>query len=161
MKATYIQPHIRKILKKLVGQGYKLKAQHNNEDWGNALENAEELLIDKRTLDNLDDYYIDELVDIRAKSRENKEWELADRLRNYLDSKSVIIMDTKNGQEVHYLPNNQTREDLVNRINADKKALSMHEAWLYSMKSSGKSKKKVVKKKKNYREVDGILIQKK
>ena len=70
-------------------------------------------------------------------------------------------MDTKNGQEVHYLPNNQTREDLVNRINADKKALAMHEAWLYSMKSSGKSKKKVVKKKKNYREVDGILIQKK
>ena len=71
MKATYIQPHIRKILKKLVGQAYKLKAQHNNEDWRNALENAEELLIDKRTLDNLDDYYIDELVDIRAKSREN------------------------------------------------------------------------------------------
>ena len=161
MKATYIQPHIRKILKKLVGQAYKLKAQHNNEAWRNALENAEELLIDKRTLDNLDDNYIDELVDIRAKSRENKDWELADRLRNYLDGKSVIIMDTKNGQEVHYLPNNQTREDLVNRINADKKALAMHEAWLYSMKSSGKSKKKVVKKKKNYREVDGILIQKK
>jgi cysteinyl-tRNA synthetase len=78
--------NLRKILKKLVGEGYKLKAQHNNTDWKNALENAEALLIDKRTLDNLDDYYIDELVDIRSKARDNKDWELADKLRNYLDT---------------------------------------------------------------------------
>lgn len=161
MKSIYIQPHIRKILKKIVGQGYKLKAQHSNDEWRDALENAEELLIDRRTLDNLDDYYIDELVDIRAKARNNKDWELADKLRNYLDSKSVIIMDTKSGQEVHYLPNNQTREDLVNRINKDKRALAMHDAWLYSIKSgSEKKSKKITKIKKTYREIDGILLEK-
>jgi len=154
---------LRKILKKIVGEGYKLKAHHNNVDWKNALESVEDLLIDKRTLDNLDEYYIDELVDIRAKARTNKDWELADKLRNYLDKKSVIIMDTKHGQEVYYLPKNQTREDLVNGINRDRKALSQHDAWTYSIKKSSESKKdhKVVKKQKTYKEIDGILIEKK
>lgn len=36
---------IEKVLKKLVGEGYKLKAQHNNKDWREALENAERVLI--------------------------------------------------------------------------------------------------------------------
>lgn len=35
-----------KILKKLVSEGYKLKAQHNNPDWKKALENAEGKLIE-------------------------------------------------------------------------------------------------------------------
>ena len=34
-----------KALKKLVSEGYKLKSQHNNPEWREALENAEELLI--------------------------------------------------------------------------------------------------------------------
>ena len=34
-----------KALKKLVSEGYKLKAQHNNSQWLEALENAEHLLI--------------------------------------------------------------------------------------------------------------------
>jgi hypothetical protein len=157
---------LRKILKKIVGEGYKLKAHHNDLDWKNALESAESLLIDtkdKRTLDNLDDYYIDELVDIRSKARNNKDWELADKLRNYLDTKSVIIMDTKSGQEVHYLLKNQTREDLVNSINIERKAVAQHDAWLYSINKSAESNRKdhkVIKTKKNYREVDGILIEK-
>lgn len=155
---------LRKILKKIVGEGYKLKSHHNNPDWKNALESAESLLIDKRTLDNLDDYYIDELVYIRSKARNNKDWELADKLRNYLDTKSVIIMDTKHGQEVYYLLKNQTREDLVNSINIERKAVAQHDAWLYSINKSAESNRKdhkVIKTKKNYREVDGILIEKK
>lgn len=34
-----------KILKTLVSEGYKLKAQHSNSAWREALENAEELVI--------------------------------------------------------------------------------------------------------------------
>jgi len=37
-----------KILKKIVGQGYKLKAQHSNADWREALENAEQLVMDEK-----------------------------------------------------------------------------------------------------------------
>jgi histidyl-tRNA synthetase len=38
-----------KILKKLVSEGYKLKAQHNNDKWRKALEDAEELIIKHKT----------------------------------------------------------------------------------------------------------------
>ena len=34
-----------KALKQLISEGYKLKSHHNNKDWKEALENAEELLI--------------------------------------------------------------------------------------------------------------------
>ena len=37
-----------KIVKKIVAEGYKLKAQHSNPDWKEALENAEKLLIDNK-----------------------------------------------------------------------------------------------------------------
>lgn len=40
-----------KILRKIVGEGYKLKAQHNNPEWKEALENAEALLIKARKED--------------------------------------------------------------------------------------------------------------
>lgn len=36
---------LHKSLKKLVSEGYKLKQQHNNIDWRNALESSEELLL--------------------------------------------------------------------------------------------------------------------
>ena len=35
-----------KILKAIVSEGYKLKAQHSNKEWRKALEDAEQLLID-------------------------------------------------------------------------------------------------------------------
>ena len=139
---------IRKILKKLVSEGYKLKAQHSNKDWKDALENAESLLVDKRSLDNLDDYYIDELVDIRRKARDTKNWELADRLRDYLDSKSVIIMDSKEGQVVYYELKGG-RSDLIKRLEDDKRAIANHEAWVYSMLSGSKKAHKVKKSKIN------------
>ena len=34
-----------KTLKKMVSEGYKLKAQHSNPEWRKALEDAEQLLI--------------------------------------------------------------------------------------------------------------------
>lgn len=37
-----------KILRKIVGEGYKLKAQHSNPEWRKALEDAEQLLIDEK-----------------------------------------------------------------------------------------------------------------
>jgi len=37
-----------KILRKIVGEGYGLKAQHNNPEWRKALEDAETLLINAR-----------------------------------------------------------------------------------------------------------------
>lgn len=119
----------------MVSEGYKLKMQHYRPKWREALEAAEEVLIDNRTLDNLDDYYIDELVDIRAKARMNKNWELADRLRDYLDTKSVIIMDTKDGQIVHYLTGNKTRQDLIDKQNKERKLIALQEAWLYTIKA--------------------------
>ena len=38
-----------KILRAIVGEGYKLKAQHNNPEWRKALEDAEGLLIRLRS----------------------------------------------------------------------------------------------------------------
>ena len=35
-----------KVLKRIVAEGYKLKAQHNNPDWRKALEDAEQLIIE-------------------------------------------------------------------------------------------------------------------
>ena len=37
-----------KILKKLVSEGYKMKAQHNNPEWRKALEDAEQLFLDNK-----------------------------------------------------------------------------------------------------------------
>lgn len=44
-----------KILKKIVGEGYKLKAQHSNPDWRKALEDAEQLLISNKQVKSTTD----------------------------------------------------------------------------------------------------------
>ena len=137
---------MRKILKKIVSEGYKLKAHHSNPDWKNALEDAEELIIDKHishyNLDRLDQYYIDELIDIRRKAREAKMWEASDKIRAYLDSKSVIIMDTKNGQIVYHEKKGTTRQDLIDKLESNRRAEAQHEAWLYTMRQSMKASEK-------------------
>ena len=117
-----------------------IKAQHNNIEWRKALESAESLFTDKRSLENLEDYYVDELVDMRKKARVNKDWELSDRIRDYLDIKSVIIMDTEEGQEVYYELRGTTRKDLIDKLQNDKRSESLHEAWLYSIRKSIKTK---------------------
>ena len=55
-------------------------------------------------------------------------------LRDYLDSKSVIIFDTKEGQEV-YNEINKTREELVKEINVSTRSEALFSSWLFSMKS--------------------------
>lgn len=37
-----------KILRRIVGEGYNLKAQHGNQSWRDALEDAEQLRIDEK-----------------------------------------------------------------------------------------------------------------
>ena len=137
---------MRKILKKIVSEGYKLKAHHSNPDWKNVLEDAEELIIDKHishyNLDRLDQYYIDELIDIRKKAREAKMWEASDKIRAYLDSKSVIIMDTKSGQIVYHEKKGTTRQDLIDKLESNRRAEAQHEAWLYTMRQSMKASEK-------------------
>jgi cysteinyl-tRNA synthetase len=138
-----MEKNLRKILKKLVSEGYKLKSHHSNTEWKEALEDAEKLIIDIHishyNLDRLDQYYIDELVDVRRKARDAKMWDASDRIRSYLDSKSVIIMDTKNGQVVYYEKKGTTRQELIDKLEDERRAESNHEAWLYTMRQSMKS----------------------
>jgi hypothetical protein len=75
-----------------------------------------------------------ELVYKREKARENKDFVLSDKIRDELDSKGVIIFDTKDGQEVYYTINS-TRQDVVDKINRHKRAEAMFNAWLFSMKN--------------------------
>lgn len=46
MEGLETEKKLVKVLKKLVSEGYKLKEQHNNPKWREALENAEETLIE-------------------------------------------------------------------------------------------------------------------
>jgi len=137
---------MRKILKRIVSEGYKLKAHHSNPSWKEALEDAESLIIDIHishyNLDRLDQYYIDELIDIRRKAREAKMWEASDKIRAYLDSKSVIIMDTKSGQIVYHEKKGTTRQDLIDKLESNRRAEAQHEAWLYTMRQSMKASEK-------------------
>ena len=45
-----------KIVKKIVAEGYKLKAQHSNPDWCKALEDAEQLLISNKQVKSTTDF---------------------------------------------------------------------------------------------------------
>jgi cysteinyl-tRNA synthetase len=48
------------------------------------------------------DKYIDELVDMRENARYNKNWKLADKIRDLLDTKHVFVFDTKEGQVIYH-----------------------------------------------------------
>ena len=43
-----MEDNVLKALKKIVAEGYKLKAQHSNSKWGEALEGVEQILIDEK-----------------------------------------------------------------------------------------------------------------
>lgn len=51
-----------------------------------------------------DAYYIDELSYMREQARVEKNWELSDQIRKYLDTKNVFCVDSKDGQVVYHLP---------------------------------------------------------
>jgi len=78
---------------------------------------------------------IDQLISMRAKFREQKDWANCDDIRDFLDTQHVFIFDTPEGQVV-YNQVKGTRQDIINKINQHKKAEAAFDAWLYSTKKS-------------------------
>ncbi|CAB4219059.1 hypothetical protein UFOVP1604_142 [uncultured Caudovirales phage] len=106
---------------------------------------------------------LEELIESRRLARAGKDWKTSDEIRNTLDSFGIFVFDTKDGQEVHYLPTSyfkfKTKEEnstkaktwsewlrdpsrhtMTDRlyvetlIKRDIAAVSNFEAWLYSIK---------------------------
>ena len=46
--------------------------------------------------------YVSELIDIRKEERKNKDWELSDDIRDYLDTKQSFVFDTREGKVVYH-----------------------------------------------------------
>lgn len=82
-------------------------------------------------------YHTDQLIKLRAEARANKNWQLSDDIRNFLDAKQVFIFDTANGQEIYCQLPNTTRDQLVAKININNRAEKLFDAWLYSTQKSG------------------------
>jgi len=80
--------------------------------------------------------YVSELIEIREEARANKDWKLSDEIRDYLDTKQSFVFDTKDGQAVYHELKEMTRIKLIDKINKDKRAEKIFDAWLYSMQSS-------------------------
>lgn len=74
------------------------------------------------------------LIEQRAIARENKDFSLSDNIRDELDSQNVFVFDTKDGQEVYFELKGMTRGKLIEKINNDKRADKIFDAWLYSVK---------------------------
>jgi len=93
---------------------------------------------------------IDELLYIRQQAYINRNYELTDQIRSYLDDQLVFTFDFKEGQEVYHLCIDHFRfknkkeetEKMNNRkyveyiIKRDKRAESNLDAWIFSNKSS-------------------------
>lgn len=87
---------------------------------------------------DFDSKYIDELIDIRKEAREQKDWKLADEIRDYLDTKFTFIFDHKEGQEVFHRRKG-TRAELIKEIQKDRDADKLFDSWLFSTKASMKA----------------------
>jgi len=74
------------------------------------------------------------LINKRESARTNKNFKLSDEIRNELEKRNTFVFDTANGQEV-YFELGGTREDLINKINRNKRAEKLFDAWLFSMNS--------------------------
>lgn len=94
---------------------------------------------------------IDYIISERERFRKEKNYEMCDLYRNLLEEKNIFINDTKDGQEVWFLPkkyfdkkpNNLTNKEFwQQKVQKDKTADNNFSAWLYSMQQSTKSKKK-------------------
>ncbi len=94
--------------------------------------------------------YIEELIEERKLSREQKNWKLSDEIRDYLDTKLVFVFDAKWGQEVYhltegYFKNKERKIETVamshrqyveHQIKQDIVIEKNFEAWLYSVRKS-------------------------
>ena len=94
---------------------------------------------------NFANKYIDELLAIREKARIAEKWELADKIREYLDTKQVFVFDKKDEQLVYHRMK-ESRRDLIEQLKADAHAEKLFDAWLFSIRSSMKFKKIVLEK---------------
>lgn len=87
---------------------------------------------------NFDNKYVSELIDIREAARLDKDFQLSDEIRDYLDEKFTFIFDTKDCQVIYFELKGMTRAKLIDKINADRKAEKVFDSWLYSMQKSAK-----------------------
>ena len=78
--------------------------------------------------------YIDKLITLREEARNERNWSLSDDIRDYLDTKSVFVFDTPNGQIVYH-KKESTRSDLIKEIKVEQRAQKLFDAWLFSMNS--------------------------
>ena len=83
----------------------------------------------------IEDKYIDELLEIREKTRIEKNWKLADKIRNYLDTKHVYVFETNEGQVIYHKKDG-TRQSLVKQLKSEIRSENMFNAWLFTMKAS-------------------------
>jgi len=88
---------------------------------------------------------IDELIDMRAKAREGKNYKLCDITRHKLDAELVFIFDAPWGQQIYYLtesyfkrkpPEMTNRKYVEYKIQADIKADQLLDAWLYTVRQT-------------------------
>ncbi|WP_223551841.1 hypothetical protein [Aestuariivivens sp. NBU2969] len=82
--------------------------------------------------------YIDELIAIREEARECKNYNLSDKIRNYLDSKHIFIFDSAN-QQIVYHRKKGSRQDLIKEIKKEQRAEKLFYAWLYSINKTTKT----------------------
>ena len=84
----------------------------------------------------LENKYVSELIEIRRKARLNNNYALSDEIRNYLDTKESFIFDTKDDQVVYHELKGMTRIKLIKKLNKEKQANKLFDAWLYSINKS-------------------------
>ena len=85
---------------------------------------------------DIENKYVSELIDIREEAKADKDWKLSDEIRNYLDTKQSFVFDTKDGQVVYHELEGMTRIKLIEKLNREKQANKLFDAWLYSMNKS-------------------------
>ncbi len=76
----------------------------------------------------------DELCYMREQARYSKQWKLSDEIRDELETRSVFINDTNDGQEVTHTPG-WTKEQWLARIANDRRYNAAFDAWLFTMES--------------------------
>ena len=85
---------------------------------------------------DIENKYVSELIDIREEAKADKDWKLSDEIRNYLDTKQSFVFYTKDGQVVYHELEGMTRIKLIEKLNREKQANKLFDAWLYSMNKS-------------------------
>jgi len=84
---------------------------------------------------NFETKYLDELITMREKARLNKNWDLADKIRDYLDTKHIFVFDKKEGLLIYHRLNG-SRQDLTEELKASSRAEKIFDAWLFSIRLS-------------------------